>query len=79
MLKKILEEFPDETFLTASNFDEAVIGVDTETMRLIYSVRKCIEILMVDSPYEDAMDYFALNVQGSYMGDKTPIWCDDDF
>jgi hypothetical protein len=25
--------------------------------------------------YEDAIDYFYFNVSGSYVGEKTPIWC----
>ena len=29
--------------------------------------------------YEDALEYFNLNTRGAYMGEKTPIWCDDDF
>jgi hypothetical protein len=26
---------------------------------------------------EDAIEYFEYNVSGAYMGEKTPIWCDD--
>ena len=25
----------------------------------------------------DAIEYFDFNVRGSYVGEKTPIWCDD--
>ena len=25
----------------------------------------------------DAHDYFEFNVQGAYVGEKTPIWVDD--
>ena len=28
---------------------------------------------------EDALDYFYFNVSGGYVGEKTPIWCYDDF
>ena len=27
----------------------------------------------------DAVEYFEFNMRGSYMGEKTPIWCQDDF
>jgi len=47
-LESILENYPDESFLKADGFDEAVIGVDENSMRLIYSVSKCIEILRED-------------------------------
>jgi len=56
-----------------------IIGVDEKEMRLIYSVSKCIEILCRDMSEEDALEHFDYNVSGSYMGDKTPIWCYDIF
>jgi hypothetical protein len=46
-------------------------------MRLVYSVSKCIEILCRDMNEEDAIEYFEYNVSGAYVGEKTPIWCDD--
>ena len=79
MIDKIIEQYEDETFLKADGFDEAIIGVDETTMRLIYSVKRCIEILMRDMSEEDAMEYFSFNVSGSYVGEKTPIWCEDNF
>jgi hypothetical protein len=50
-------------------------------MRLIYSVRRCIEILITDEEMtlEDALEHFSYNVSGSYVGEKTPIWCEDMF
>lgn len=79
MIDKIIEQYQDETFLKADGFDEAIIGVDETTMQLIYSVKKCIEILMRDMSEEDALEYFSFNVSGSYVGEKTPIWCLDNF
>ena len=79
MINEIIEKYEDETFLKADGFDEAIIGVDETTMRLIYSVKKCIEILMRDMSEEDAMEYFSFNISGAYVGNKTPIWCEDNF
>lgn len=79
MINEIIEQYEDETFLIADGFDEAIIGVDETTMRLIYSVKKCIDILMNDMSEEDAIEYFNFNVSGAYVGDKTPIWCQDNF
>ena len=45
MLEDIIENYYEEEFLKADGFDEAVIGVEQHDMRLIYSVKKCIEIL----------------------------------
>lgn len=79
MIDKIMDAYSDETFLKADGFDDAIIGVDENQMRLIYSVSKCIEILMKDMCQEDALEYFSYNVSGAYVGDKTPIWCQDNF
>jgi hypothetical protein len=78
MLDKILEWFPEEDILKADGFDEAIIGIETNEMRLVYSVSKCIEILCRDMNEEEAVEFFDFNVRGSYVGDKTPIWCVDD-
>lgn len=78
-VEEIVEMYPDESFLTADGFDEAIIGVDESSMRLIYSVTKCLEILQAQGMDEtDALEYFSYNVSGAYMGEKTPIWCTDD-
>lgn len=78
MLEGIVEYYQDEEILKADGFDDAVIGIDTQTMRLIYSVTRCVEILVVDGmDVEEAIEYFDFNVRGSYVGEKTPIWCDD--
>ncbi len=77
MLESVLEKYPDEEFLIADGFNGAILGVDEKSMRLIYSTTKCIEILMEDMSEEEAFEYFYYNVSGAYMGEKTPIFCDD--
>lgn len=78
MLSNIIEKYPDEEFLIADGFDDAIIGVDELSMRLIYSVSKCIDILInTGMTDEDALDYFFFNVSSAYIGNKTPIWCFD--
>jgi len=77
MIDTIIDRYPDESFLKADGFDEAIIGVDMKSMRLIYSVSKCIGILIKDMSELEAIEYFEYNVSGAYMGEKTPIWCDD--
>jgi hypothetical protein len=79
LINSIIEQYQDETFLKADGFDNAIIGVEENSMRLIYSVSKCIEILSKDMSEDDALDHFYYNVSGSYMGDKTPIWSQDLF
>jgi hypothetical protein len=81
MLEQLIEYYEEEQFLKADGFDDAVIGVDERSMRLIYSTTKCIEILMVDHDMsmEEAIEYFEFNTKGAYVGEKTPIWCEDGF
>jgi hypothetical protein len=80
MLEEILDYYPEETFLKADGLDGAVIGVQVgDPMRLIYSVTKVIEILITEDEMsmEDALEHFEFNIRGSYVGEQTPIWCDD--
>lgn len=79
ILKNIIDTYGEEPILKADGFDDAVLGMDESCMRLIYSVTKCIEILMADMNLEDALEHFEFNVAGSYVGEKTPIWCYDNF
>lgn len=75
-LDEILELFSDEQFLKADGFDEAVIGVDPLSMRLIYSRPKMIEVLMMNDEMseEDAIEYLEYNTWNTYFGDQTPIY-----
>jgi uncharacterized NAD-dependent epimerase/dehydratase family protein len=80
-LEAIVEQYPDEEILKADGFDDAVIGIETSTMRLIYSESKCIDILINDQGMDEdeAREYLDFNVSCAYVGEQTPIWCDDVF
>ena len=79
MLENILEWFPEEEILIADGYDDAIIGIEEGSMRVIYSVSKCIKILEDEGMSdEDAWEHFTYNTMGSYVGDKTPIWCMDN-
>lgn len=78
MLQDIIDNFDGEEFLIADGFDGAIIGLEESSMRLIYSVSKCIDILIDEGmTEEEALEHFSYNVSGSYVGNKTPIWCND--
>ena len=62
MLQDIIENYYEYDFLIADGFNDAVIGVDESSMRLIYSVSKCLEILQEYLSEEDAIEYFEYNV-----------------
>jgi hypothetical protein len=83
-LEQIVEWYPDEELLSADGFEECVIGVayekTTGVHRLVYSRAKCIAVLVARDgmSFEEASEYFDYNVEGAYMGEKTPIWVDDE-
>jgi hypothetical protein len=69
------ENLGDELIGKQEGFDEAVMGFDYHSMRLIYSVEKLIEILMAqnDWDYETAQEYAYHNIIGA-RGEDEPIW-----
>ncbi len=79
MLETILNAFDDDTFLKIDGHDNAVIGVDLKSMRLIYSVNSIIKNLMNDMSEEDAVEFYEFNIAGAHLGDMTPILCEDYF
>ena len=80
VLSAILDAYPDDNFLIADGFNDAVIGLDEQSGRLVYSISKCIAILKKDGmTEEDALEHFSYNVSGAYVGEQTPIWVNDSF
>ena len=81
MKQAIIEqlEMNEENTIFYDGFDQAIIGLELNTNRVIYSVKKCIEILCEDMSEEDAREHFDFNVAGGYVGEQTPIFCNDEF
>ena len=80
VLESLIAIYPDEELLIADGFDEAILGIEENTMRIIYSVSKCLDIIeAMGMPEQEALEHFYFNVQGSYVGEKTPIFCFDEF
>ena len=64
---------PDQT-LKADGFDDAILGIDSK-QRMVYSIEKILEILQKDDmSEEDALEHFYYNIEGSYVGDYTPLY-----
>ena len=79
-LETIIATYPDEEILITDGFDQAVIGIEENTMRVVYSVHKCLYILIAEGmPEEDAIEHFYFKVMVAYLGDKKPIFCFDNF
>ena len=73
----ILDHFPDEEFIFVDDMDDAIIGVSND-YKIVYSAKKCVDILMKDMLEIEAIEYFEFNIVGAYMGEKTPIYVYDD-
>jgi hypothetical protein len=68
--------YGDETVLLADGFEDAFVGIGRQFGKpiAVYDRLKCIDILKEDMSEEEAEEYFQFNVEGSYVGESTPIF-----
>jgi hypothetical protein len=65
----------DEEILTADGFDDAIIGLDSKSLRIIYDTDIMVSILMEQGMEEmDAVEHLEYNVFNAWVGDQTPIY-----
>jgi hypothetical protein len=65
----------DEEILTADGFDDAIIGLDSKSLRVIYDTDIMVSILMDQGMKEmDAVEHLEYNVFNAWVGDQTPIY-----
>ena len=74
----ILDKWEDDEILFADGLDDAIIGYDPINQRVVYSISDCIEVMSKDMSVDDAIEYLEYNTFNAYVGDKTPIWVDDN-
>ena len=56
-------------------YDSAILGMDTEYKRVIYSKSKMIDILIEEGMDDvDAVEWLEYNVWSAYVGEETPIF-----
>ena len=55
-------------------YEQAIIGQDDASLRIVYSANKIIEILSEEMTPEEAEEFYEYNILGAYMGDMTPIY-----
>jgi len=72
-------EDSEEEILLADGFEDAYMGLATQFTKpplAVYDRNKCIRILVDrDGMSEDeAEEYFQFNVEGSWVGDNTPLF-----
>jgi hypothetical protein len=76
--EQLMEIADDEELLFADGFDDA-IGVGNRCGQLpviVYDRDKCIEILVNarGMDLDQAEEYFAFNVAGAWIGERTPMF-----
>lgn len=64
-----------ENSLLADGFDDAILGIDIVSHRVIYCVAKMTDILIEEGMDPvDAMEHLDYNILNAYVGDYTPIF-----
>jgi len=79
VIESIIESYPDEVLTTLTGFDDAIIGIDDKSKRLVYSEKKIIECLQKDMTEEEAIEFYDYNVAGSVSISTSVIICSDDW
>lgn len=82
MRDALIELYGDHTedgLLFADGLDDALVGICPNSLRLVYSRTKVIEVFMRDDGMteEDAVEYAEHNTFSAYVGNQTPIFIDD--
>jgi len=75
-LERLTADYPEQEFLVADGFDDAIIGVEVTSGRVIYDCGIMVEILTEDEKMteEDAIEFIDYNVVNAYVGENTPIF-----
>lgn len=75
ILQQITEDFPDETFLYPTGYEDCVVGLEYASNVLVMDSNKIINKLIVNEELSevDAMEYFDYNIAGS-KGEGFPIY-----
>ena len=68
-----LEIYGSDDTLKADGYDDCIIGVDSH-QRVVYDQEKIIDKLGKDMTREEATEFFYYNIEGSYVGDYTPLY-----
>jgi len=76
-LLEVYEGLIDENteILMADGFDDAIIGLCSKSLRVIYDYELMLEILEDEGMTEiEAIEHLEFNVLNAWVGDQTPIY-----
>ena len=74
MIDGELPLFIGSTQADIKKYEQAIIGQDDASLRIVYSANKIVEILSEEMTPEEAEEFYEYNILGAYMGDMTPIY-----
>lgn len=68
--------YDHDGLLYVDGFEDAILGIDAVSDRVIYCVNKCIEILRLENnmSYDEAVFFLDRNAFTMNFGVKTPLW-----
>ena len=66
--------FIGSTQADIKKYEQAIIGQDDASLRIVYSANKIVEILSEEMTPEEAEEFYEYNILGAYMGDMPPIY-----
>jgi hypothetical protein len=74
-IDKLQVMYPELELLQADGFDDAVIGIEPLSGKVIYDIDKMITVLISEGlSNEEAIEYLDYNVLNAYVGEQTPIY-----
>ena len=74
-IDKLMEMYSDLEFLQADGFDDAIIGVEPLSGKVIYDIDRMVQVLNEEGlSTEEAIEYLDYNVLNAYVGEQTPIY-----
>jgi hypothetical protein len=74
-IDQLHEMYPDLELLQADGFDDAIIGIEPLSGKVIYDIDKMVIVLNQEGlSSEEAIEYLDYNVLNAYVGENTPIY-----
>jgi hypothetical protein len=75
ILQQITEDFPEETFLYPTGYEDCVVGLEYSNNILVMDANKIIDKLITEDDMTeiDAIEHFEYNIAGS-KGEGFPIY-----
>lgn len=77
ILSLLIQVYQEKSLEKIEGFDNAVIGIEVKTNKLIYSVKKCISLLKKQMPIDEAIDHFYMEIYSENVITKKAIFCED--